>query len=54
MKGKRIAVFTAALNALLVSAQSPNEVAQRIESFIAEHPYSVEFNYLKLADYVAE
>ena len=48
MKGKRIAVFTAALNALLVSAQSPNEVAQRIESFIAEHPYSAEYVSLKI------
>ena len=52
MKGKRIAVFTAALNALLVSAQSPNEVAQTIEKFVAEHPYSAEYVSLKILEEV--
>lgn len=50
MKGKRIAVFTAALNALLVSAQSPTEVEQAIEKYVAEHPYSAEYIGLKFAE----
>lgn len=46
MRGKRTALFVAALNALLVSAQSPKQEADAIERYIAEHPYSAEFEFL--------